>query len=81
LTQPFNNPNGMLDFVPHIGEGVDNGEIAYGVFCNLSKAFDTINHDNLLKKLEHYGIRGMALAWFRSYLSGRTQFVSWKGKM
>ena len=45
------------------------------ILCDLSKAFDVINHNILLKKMNTYGIRGIVNAWFRSYLSERTQFV------
>ena len=40
------------------------------------KAFDTVNHDTLLKKLEHHGIRGITNSWFQSYLNNRVQFTT-----
>ena len=45
-------------------------------FSNFEKAFDTVSHDILLEKLNHYGIREISNDWFRSYLSNRTQFIS-----
>lgn len=70
-----NTTHATLDFVKTIEDALDSGEMAMGVFCDLSKAFDTINHDLLLEKLEHYGIRGKANEWLKSYLTGREQYV------
>ena len=67
----------MLDFLRCVTDGVDNGEDCLSVFCDLSKAFDTINHELLLVKLKHYGIEGRSLDWFRSYLSNRLQYVEY----
>ncbi len=56
-----------------------NPETTLATFCDLSKAFDVISHDILLKKLDRYGIRGIANQWFGSYLSERVQYVDFDG--
>ena len=55
---------------------MDNNQITCGIFVDLSKAFDTVNHEILLDKLENLGIRGKALELFKSYLSDRVQYVN-----
>jgi hypothetical protein len=68
----------ITEFTSKLLESFDNKLNTIGVFLDLSKAFDTINHTTLLSKLRHYGVRGQALEWFRSYLSNRKQFVMYK---
>ena len=69
----------LLSLTEMIRHALDNSNFACGIFIDLQKAFDTVSHDILLKKLEHYGIRGIANNWFKSYLSNRQQFVSING--
>ena len=69
----------LLNITQKIMDALDKGQFACGVFIDLQKAFDTVDHAILLKKLYHYGIRGNALSLFQSYLSGRLQHVSIAG--
>ena len=59
---------------------LDKKQIAMLLLIDFSKAFDMVNHDILLDKLNHYGIRGIANEWFKSYLKNREQYVNISGK-
>ena len=62
-----------------ISSAIDSNEVTEGIFIDLSKAFDTVNHQILLDKLQHCGIRGIAFDWFSDYLKNRQQFVQFNG--
>ena len=59
-----------------IREACDNDKYACAIYLDLKKAFDTVNHKILLEKLRHYGVRGIANNWFRTFLTGRTQYTT-----
>ena len=65
----------LIEIVDQIRLSLDNNNMTCGIFIDLSKAFDTVNHDILIEKLEHYGIRGKALDLIRSYLNDREQYA------
>ena len=67
----------LMDLVDNISKNIDEGNYSIGIFLDLSKAFDTIDHTILLDKLCRYGIRGVTLNWFKHYLNDRKQFVSY----
>ena len=69
----------LVSLTEAIRNTLDNKRLGCGIFIDLQGAFDTVNHRILLSKLEHYGIRGCALEWFRSYLTDRKQYVSVNG--
>ena len=69
----------LIEITEKIKETIDNKKYGCGIFIDLRKAFDTVNHEILLRKLEHYGIRGKAQVWFKSYLTNRKQYVSSNG--
>ena len=66
----------LLLITDKIQKAIEDGMFGCGIFLDLKKAFDTVDHEILLKKLEFYGIRGLPLQWFSSYLKNRKQFVS-----
>ena len=63
----------LISITEKIKKSLDNNEYSGGVFLDFQKAFDTANHEVLLKKLHHYGIRWIIIEWFKSYLYDRTQ--------
>ena len=77
--QKYSIVHALISLTENIRKNLDEGNIGCSIFVGLQKAFDTVEHDILLSKLEHYGIRGLAKEWFKSYLSNRKQYVSING--
>lgn len=69
----------LIDLIDKISQAIDNNEFTIGIFLDLSKAFDTVNHNILLKKMEFYGVRGLPLSWMQSYLQNRYQYIDFQG--
>ena len=65
----------LTEIIDSVRCHLDNRDFVLGLFVDLSKAFDTVDHEILLHKLSHYGIRGHANKFFKSYLTERTQFT------
>lgn len=70
----------MVHFLNQISLALNAKKHTIAIFCDLRKAFDTVNHDILFKKLHKIGIRGTELGWFKDYLRNRRQFVFIEGK-
>ena len=71
--------NHAFSLTEQIREALDDNKFVCGIFVNFQKAFDTVDHKILLKKLDYYGIKGIANKWFESYLQNRQQFVCING--
>ena len=70
------NTEAILELIDNVSVAIENNEYTIGIFWDLSKAFDTVNHVIPLHKRQHYGVRGNALEWFRNYLTCRRQIVN-----
>ena len=75
----FCTAHAIITLIENVQSALDNKKFAYGIFIDLKKAFDTVDHNILLSKLNYYGMRGIANDWFKSYLINRSQFVSING--
>ena len=64
-----------MTIVERIQKQLDAGNCTAGVFVDLKKAFDTVDHNILLENLDYYGMRGVAKDWFYSYLDNRKQYI------
>ena len=69
----------LLHFINHVSTALDKKLHTIAIFCDLRKAFDTVNHKILLSKLSKLGVRGNELLWFKDYLSNRKQLVHLNG--
>ena len=77
--QQYSTFHALISFTKDISKNLDKGNIDCDISVGLQKAFDIVEHDIFLAKLEHYGICGVANEWFISYLFDRKQFVSING--
>ena len=66
----------LMRMVNDISNELDNNIYSLGVFIDLSKVFDKVDHRILFKKMYHCGIRGIVLEWFNDYIENHTQYVS-----
>ena len=75
----FSTAHAIINLINSIENAFDKNKFVCGVFIDLKKAFNTVDHKILLKSLWHYGIGGIANDWFKSYLTNRMQYVSIDG--
>jgi retron-type reverse transcriptase len=74
----YNTEDAMACVTDFVSNKLNLGMKCIGIFIDLAKAFDTVSHRILIKKLHHIGIRGIARDWFESYLKNRTQIMKYK---
>ena len=64
--QNFSTTHALINLTENIRQALDEGKIGCGIFVDLQKAFDTVEHEVLLSKLDHYGVCGLTNNWFKS---------------
>ena len=76
----FSTAHAIINLIDNIQSAIDNKQFVCGVFTDLQKAFDALDDNILLEKIQHYGIRRISHQWFKSYLENRKQFASVSGE-
>lgn len=74
-----NTTDALITITDRLYKCIDNGKYALTLFIDLKKEFDTVNHELLIKKLDHYGITGPTLNWIYDYLQNRSQYTEVNG--
>ena len=74
--QQYSTSHALINITENIRKALDDGNIGCGIFVESQKAFNTIDHQITLAKLNDYGIRGVSKDWLKSFLSNRSQYVS-----
>ena len=77
--QKYPTSYALIHLTDKIRHEIDKGNYTCGIFVDFQKAFHTVDHHRLMKKLDYYGVRGISNKWFATYLSTRKQFVSING--
>ena len=77
--QKHSTQQASITLITKITSCIDSGDMMIEVFLDLKKVFDTVNHSILLRKMYAHGIRGPILKWFESYLTDRSQYVTYDG--
>ena len=75
----YSTSTAVADVLNYVTTALDKKNVVLALFIDVSKAFDSLDHNILLKKLEHYDVRGVALNWFDSFLTNRFQFTELDG--
>ena len=73
-----NTSDSIIEFLDYVYSSSDSKQSTIALYLDFSKAFDTVNHNILMSKFLHNGVRGVMQRWFESYLSNRKQYVSIK---
>ena len=73
--QKHSTEHAILQLIDQVNNSFERNQFTLGIFIDLSKAFDTVDHKILISKLKNYGVRGNNLKWFESYLNNRKQFI------
>ena len=74
--QNFSTAHAFINLTENTRQALEEGYIGCGIFADLQKAFDNVDHEIFLAKFNQYGVCGVSNDWFRSYLSNRQQYVS-----
>ena len=77
--QQYSTSHALINITENKRKALDDGNIGCGIFLDLQKAYDTNDHQILLAKLNHHGIRGVSNDWFKSFLSNCSHYVSING--